>query len=270
MQKIELFKATQDIIDITEKVSGKEIELIYNPKMTAYCAVKQARKNMPKHLIYYNEKSMGMMNALVSHECGHIKRIFSLDESDRKIRAANGNNIAIAYSQCEKDLRTMRRFVSGDINRHWNYIFSRMVTWLTNMPIDVRIEKWIYEFGNDELRNAQERWLDKQITNDVKIGFGANFKRAEPKIIYDATIILNYSYALCIDSILGKDYSDKYEKVFDKYGEKAIELVGIIFNDEMNDKDVTDRCTEILGLRDWYIWTDFENVPSDYGSTLPY
>lgn len=269
MQKEDLLKVTQDIIGVAERVSGKEIELIYNQKMTAYCAVKQARKNMPKHLIYYSEKSAEMMNALVAHECGHIKRIFALDESDRKIRVASGENISIAYSQCQKDLKMIRRFVPN-IDSHWKYIFGRMVTWVTNMPVDVRIEKWLYDFNNDELRRAQEKWLDRQITNDVKIGFGSTFKRTNPKVIYDATITLNYSYALCIDSILGTDHANKYEKLFDKYEEKAIELIRPIFNDELSDKDITDKCAEMLGLRSWYTWTNFENVPLDYGSTPPY
>lgn len=119
----------------------------------AYVRLKAARKNMPEHLIFYKSAEKGF-DWMVAHECGHIIRLFSADEKDRKSSKSTQENRNIAIRQIENDLVFLSQFTPIDILvKQFDLWYNGTIEWLTNMPIDARIEKWLYD-NFAELRNS--------------------------------------------------------------------------------------------------------------------
>lgn len=97
-----------------------------------------------------------------------------------------------------------------------------------------------------------------------------DYMEMTPKKIFQAQICLNYSFAICLDHIIGKNYSAPYDlEVIVEYGECAIKLTDFVLQEDKGykqDIEIIDKCAKVLGIREWYEWTDFENIPPDYTS----
>lgn len=267
--KLELLKSTQDIMEIAKHISGKGFKFIHKPDMQgAYGRLKAARKNMPEHLFFYKSAEKGF-DWSIAHECGHIIRLFSVDEKDRKIPKSTQENRNIAIKQIANDLEFLSQFIPIDIlGKEFDIWYNGTIEWLTNMTIDVRIEKWIYD-NFSELRNSQKIMIDKMMEESSAVLI-PDYRYITPKKIFQAMICLNYSFAICMDHVLGENYSTPYDlAVLVEYGEDVIKLTDLVLQEDKGykqDIEIIDECAKILGIRDWYEWTDFENIPLDYVS----
>jgi hypothetical protein len=77
---------------------------------------------------------------------------------------------------------------------------------------------------------------------------------------------MNYAFASFMESLIGKKYTTPYKRT--RYTEVGSKLVKFL-NDTKDegykqDIEIIDKWSKILGLTDWFYWTDFENVPANY------
>lgn len=262
---MKLMKSTEDILEIVKKLSGKGVKFIHKPDMMgAYGSIKVARKNMPEHIMYY--KLEEGINWAIAHECGHVIRMFGVPVEDRKIPMASRENRYIGAKELEADILKLSNFIPVEgLTELFKLWFDGTIQWLTSMPIDVQIEKWIYE-NYSEIRNEQKVSLDR-IMEESALCINVEYKQITPKKVYRTMVCLNYAYAICIDSILGTDYTNPYDVVFDEFGECALNTVNIALQEDKGYKqDIKNinQIAEMLNIRKWYSWTDFENIPADY------
>lgn len=265
---MKLMKETENILETVREVSGKGVKFIHKPDMIgAYGSVKVARKNMPEHIMYYRLEEY--INWATAHECGHIIRLFSVPVEDRKIPMASMENRSIGAKQLEYDILKLLQFIPEEgVMEHFKLWFDNTISWLTNMPIDVKIEKWIYD-NYEELRSEQKISSDRIMEESASCLID-RYKQITPKKVHNAVVCLNYAFAVCIDSILGTDYTDVYDAVFDDFGECALKVVNIVLQEDKGHKgdiENINRIAELLGIREWYTWTGFEDIPTGYSST---
>ena len=260
-----LLKTSEDILENIKRITGKSVKFIHKPDMmNAYGQLKVARKNMPEHLVYYRLEEG--INWTVVHECGHIIRLFGAHIEDRKIPMSSLENRVAGAKQLSNEILTLAKFIPDeDVLEYFNLWFLGVIEWLTSMPQDVQIEKWIYD-NYVEIRNEQRILLDRIMME----GALCLNKQMTPEIVYETMVCLNYAFAVCIDSILGTDYTNPYDAVYDRFGECALGIVNIVLQEDKGykqDIENIDKIAELLGIRSWYSWTDFENIPIDYTST---
>lgn len=263
--ELKLAKSTQDILNLVSDITHKPFEFIHKPDLPTMAIVKMARASMPAHIIYYRTSGGGIMDHLIAHECGHIYRMWSVPSEYRKVPAASEENRQLAMKQIEGDLVRLAKVIPPDqIKMYFGIWFDGIIKQVTSMPVDMRIEKWIYE-KYPELRKVQIVSLDKQIRENTQ-SLSKKVIEFTPKKIYDANNYMNYSFARYMESLTGKKYTAPYRSTpYIGLGGKLAELV---LNSEDNgyrqDIEIINQWTDMLGLQGWHYWTDFEDVPSGY------
>ena len=87
-----------------------------------------------------------------------------------------------------------------------------------------------------------------------------------PKKIYDASNHINCSFAIAMEKLMGKKYTKPYRKTpFIDLGTELADLV--IRSDDKGfnqDIQIIDQWADMLGLKGWYNWIDFEDIPPNY------
>ena len=142
--------------------------------------------------------------------------------------------------------------------------FHAMIKQVTNIPVDMRIEKWIFD-NYPELRKSQEVSIDRQM-KECAAALSKRIQDLTPKRIYDASNHINCSFAIAMEKLMGKKYTKPYRKTpFIDLGTELADLV--IRSDDKGfnqDIQIIDQWTDMLGLKGWYNWIDFENIPPNY------
>ena len=263
--ELKLLNSTQEILNIISDLTGKSFEFIHKPDLPTLAMVKIARENMPSHLIYYKSISPGNIDHLIAHECGHVYRMMSVPTEHRKIPASNVGNRQIAITKIENELHALSKNIPIEkMNPLFDIWFNGIIKELTNFPVDMRIEKWIFD-NYPELRKAQKITIDKQIRENVH-ALSQDIKNMTPVFIYDTANIMNYAFASFMESLIGKKYTTPYKRT--KYPEVGSKLVKFL-NDTKDegykqDIEIINKWSNLLGLTDWFYWTDFEDVPINY------
>lgn len=263
--ELKLLNSTQDILNLITDLTGKSFEFIHKPDLPTLAMVKVARENMPFHLIYYKSISPGNIDHLIAHECGHVYRMMSVPAEYRKVPASNIENRQIAINKLENELFKLSKDIPIEkLSSLFEMLFNGIIKQLTNFPVDMRIEQWIFD-NYPELRKAQKITIDKQIRENVQ-ALSENIKKMAPVFVYDASNIMNYAFASFMEPLIGKKYTNPYKRT--KYPEVGAKLVEFLYEtkDEgyKQDIEIINQWSNLLGLSDWFYWTDFENVPHDY------
>lgn len=263
--ELKLSKSTQDILNLISDLTHKPFEFIHKPDLKTMAIVKMARASMPSHIIYYHTSGGGIIDHLIAHECGHIYRMWSISPEYRKVPAANEENRRFANKQIESDIARLSSIMTyQQFNSNFGIWFDGIIKQVTSMPVDMRIEKWIYE-KYPELRKVQAVSIDQQIRDNTQ-SLSRKVSQFAPKKIYDANNFMNYAFALYMEYLLGKKYTAPYKSTpYTGLGSKLAEPV--IKSEDLGykqDIEIINQWTDMLGLKGWYFWTDFEDLPPDY------
>lgn len=263
--ELKLSKSTQDILKFISEKTQKPFEFINKPDLKTIAAVKIARKNMASHILYYKDDRGGILDHLIAHECGHIKRIWDVPPAERIVPASNDENKRFALTQIGDQLIKLTKAIPvehlGKISNIW---FHGIIRQVTNIPVDMRIEKWIFD-NYPELRKSQVASIDRQMKESAQV-LSKRVENFTPKKIYDTSNYINYSFALFMESLIGKKYIAPYKST--PYTGLGSKLADLVMKSEdkgfLQDIEIIDQWTELLGLKGWYYWADFEDVPPDY------
>lgn len=263
--ELKLHRSTQDILELISKKTKKPFEFIKKPDLRSAASIKIARKNMPSHLLFYREDKGNILDHLIAHECGHIYRMWDVPPEDRKIPATNDENRRLALTQIEGDIAKLTKvFPVEQLNQLASMWFNGIIQQITNIPEDIRIEKWIFD-NYPDLRRSQVVSIDRQMKESVQV-LSKRIEGISPKKIYDASNHINCSFAISMESLIGKKYTAPYRNTsYLELGRKLADLV--IRSDDKGYKqgiEIIDQWTELLGLKGWFYWIDFEDVPLDY------
>jgi hypothetical protein len=263
--ELKLLSSTQEILNLVSDLTGKSFEFIHKSDLPTLAMVKVARKNMPFHLIYYKNITSGNFDHLIAHECGHIYRIMSVPLEHRKVPSANAENRRIAMNQVENELFALSKNIPIEkMGSLFNIWFNGIIKQVTNFPVDMRIEKWIYD-EYPELQKGQKITIEKQIRENVQ-GLSNNIEKITPVKIYNASNSMNCAFAYFMETLLGKKYLSPYKRT--KYMELGNKLANLVLETEdrgyKQDIEIINKWVELLDIQDWFYWGDFENVPTDY------
>ena len=167
--ELKLHRSTQDILELITEKTRKPFEFIKKPDLPTIASIKMARKNMASHLLYYREDKGNILDHLIAHECGHIYRMSNVPFEERKIPATNNDNRRLALSQIEGDRIRLSRIIPVEqFDQLFNMWFNGIIQQITNIPEDMRIEKWIFD-NYPDLRKSQVVSIDLQMKEAVQV-----------------------------------------------------------------------------------------------------
>lgn len=140
-------------------------------------------------------------------------------------------------------------------------IYAGMVRQIANVPIDLRIETWLYR-EHPALREVQRRSLLGQLREGVQ-ALAPQIERVTPPTVFRASNAMNCAFARGLmrmydDPTLAAPYRDT---AFWEPGGALLALVDATRDDAEGDMAVVDRWAEILGVRGWYRWALLDSIP---------
>jgi len=265
---LELIPETKEILEKVESLTEKRFKFIPNNKITSHAKLKMARNDMENHIVYYKEGASQSINHIIAHECGHIIRIFKSDPSERLIPFISSKSSETAINEIANDIDSISKVMSKPKVEHLiEMLFKGVIMQLTNQPVDLKIEEWIYnEYPG--LREFQEISFQSQLQEALG-GLIEDVRKITPSKIYEASHSMNYAYFNAL-SKKTKFYLDSaYDNFeFEDKGRLLIEIMDKYKNNFDGDLKRINDWANILNLSSWYEWKRFEDVPSNYESMI--
>lgn len=267
MTNLKLIPAVEEIIVSIEQLTSKKFDFVEKNDLTVLATVKIARRRMPNHIIYFKTTEDKAINHLIAHECGHIKRIYETPEDKRVLYAANEKTRSEAFKALSESKALLEeRFGKEIAGNLLTNLFDGIIRQVTNQPIDLMIEKWIYEDYTD-LRQIQ---LDSLIDQNKQALAGlAESTKVFPKMIVDASNTLNAAYADQLSRTVKYKLNREWKK--SQFYEKSKELSSLLdvskpWRPEDDNTKVL-ACGEYLNIKSWFFTAPFEDIPEDYLNT---
>lgn len=268
--QIALLSDTRKIIDQVRDVTGKDIIFRENNNLNTYAIAKTARSSMASHIIYYKVIHEDILNYIIAHECGHMIRIYEEKRENRLIPYSDERIMRKAMHELENNITIDYPFETRQkLLPLW---IHGIITQLTSMPEDIRIEKWIFD-NYPELWKSQQDALNKQ-TDDIMTGISHKIKEVTPEFIYNGSGIINLFYLRNIKDIIQPAVLKAFKKT--SFYERGLEIVNEaaeIMNKEntlSNSIEISNYLAKILGFEGWFEWNDFEDIPAGYEDAITY
>jgi hypothetical protein len=270
MKKNDFFKvvpiepATKAIIELAEDQTGKGFEFIEKGNLTVSATVRMARQSMSHHIVVFKKENLERISHLIAHECGHIFRYFSVPKEHRLIPCSTRPAYEKAGRKIDAEGRAkLMKIPSQAIPQLKELWIQGLVRQLTNLPVDYRIEAWLY-LDYPELRQVQRTSLNADYDQAIQ-SMAPEVHQITPDIIFNKSIFMNSAFYRALDLILGTSYHKAFEEFSrSRTAEKLFAPLQEADHGFEQDMRIIRQWTNILNLSDWFSWTDFENVPPDY------
>lgn len=269
MSDLDLIPTTKKILHQVEELTKKKFKFVEKNDLPCFAKVKLARNKIDHHIIFYKKSHDEIINHLIAHECGHIIRIFTAPELKRVVPFSNENHFKNAIVEMNEEMKkislSIPKLQMDQIMKMW---FNGLISQLTNAPPDLMIEKWIYDTYK-ELREYQFESIKRQ-WKEAMAGMNTEIKRITPSKIFNSSHIMNYAFYLIIGDYLNYNFIQPYDSTpFGEKGKRLAELTQKNYQNNLEgDVEKINEWADFLNLSKWFGWTNFENVPKDYGCTL--
>ena len=264
IESVNLKEPTRTILDETEQLTGKPFCFIHAPDLTVQAVVKIARSSMDHHIIKYSSTDSSLLNHLIAHECGHIRRYYAAPKEERLVPASNNLTYRNAIMYIEKcDSNLLKSYPIYHRYQIANLWIDGLIQQVTNQPSDTYIEQWIFN-EYPELRNDQQRSLGQIHTRAMK-ALDPTVNSKLPRIIVESSTSMNYAFFKKIDQTTGSTFFESFEQLSARViGEDLFCCIGDEDKGLVGDISIANEWAEILQIRDWFTWGDFEDIPSGY------
>ena len=255
-----------EILNLVETITNKSFDFVEKSDLDVYAAVRIARENMPKHILYYKTSHSDLLNHLIPHECGHIIRLFKAPPEKRVMAAVDNETKEIAFTEMQNDIVRLNDELGFDKTAAIiNMQYTGVVRQITNYPPDIMIERWIYR-EYPALRTFQLKSFQKQFDDAVE-GTKPEVKALTPGKIYAASNLMNYAFFRILGKMVGENFVRLYGSSIISLDEGKA-LAGIVEKVDADnfetDIKLVNEWVLFLGMASWFKWVPFEAVPSDY------
>lgn len=213
-------------IKYIEELTSKpvDIRIVPNIKSGADALTKIARPHMNQSIIYIKQTSVKYINHLILHECGHIRRIFSVKPEERFNMCAT--NLNMDSEIAKKVLNDILRLgiPENESQKVFQMYLNGVMMQVANIIPDIRIENEIYN-RVEENRDEQKSYLNYLGKTLESLTSEKVFKYT-PSTILEISLALNYLFLDNVKPIIGTRILNIYKKnALAKKGYKKIKPV---------------------------------------------
>ena len=257
----ELVPTVHEVVALTEKVSGKEIDFNLLLNLDVDGVSKIARARMPKHIMRIKENNVARVNHTIVHECGHILRTMQAGPAERVVPSSNAETNQKALSDLNQELLALPEAARDEMFELWT---TGLINQLVNLPVDVRIETWIHR-DYPAFREIQIKSLAIDVQNCL-LGLSEKIRRNTIESIFNKSNALVYAYLRGVTMITGEDYTKEFKRYPDikKTGRKLYRLLEHEDEGFVQDVNIINAWAEILEITGWFTWIGFEDMPDTY------
>lgn len=261
--------STRQIVQETENLTNKNFRFVPHDNLASHAIVKIARKSMKEHIVYYRATNDDIINHIISHECGHIIRLFQAPEKDRVMPYSGESHVKAFKDSLAEDLKKYSsQYSSAQLEHLLSLWLNGVIMQISNQPVDIMIEKWLYEYHPD-LREVQKHSIMKQWDDAKKILLPA-YRNTTPDHIYTCVNLMNYAYFRQLGLNMGQNYIKPYNSTpFINKGKILSSITEQISNNDYSgDLEKIKKWSEFLDVQDWFGWIDFETIPEGYEQSI--
>lgn len=258
-----LLEDVQTILGKVKDVTGKEVIFVEKDDLNPYATIK-IRNDLPSHIMYYNKGHHEIINHLIAHECGHILRMWTSPEDKRFLPGSTRANLVKAIPEISKQLDpliltsfspTQRNNLMTDL---W---YPGLIRQLTNMPVDIMIEKWLYD-TYPALRPLQHQSILKQLSEVETTMTDPTIRQMTPAIILYPSVTMSYVFFRLLGLHMRENFIRIYKEIqFITPGKKLAAITETEYVDtHEGDVAMINRWADFFGLASWFIWTKLEDA----------
>lgn len=264
IQSVPLNEATRAILDETQGFTGKPFRFEHNPDLPVQAFVKIARSSMSHHIITYSGTDTSLLNHHIAHECGHILRYYAAPPASRLMPVSDEQTNRASIAAIEKSDRGILRSLPLDLRYQIIPIWIKgLINQLTNLPPDLYIERWLFE-TYPALRDDQRRSLE-QTHREAVSGLDPALRSRFPRLVIDGSLAMNFAFYRKIDEKTGSGFFKEFKRSSGrKAGEKLYKSIRDDDTGLVGGIALINTWADVLQVRDWFKWGDFEDIPPDY------
>lgn len=259
--KFEINDSIEALIERIGKETGKPVRWVQADGMPSMVEVRPAREADADHQMYISKDFRNPEGQqLIACKGYQLLRIFREPGEDRLVPSAGQEQLNNARMRLASDAQGRPDLVQAlnedEIVRSW--VFG-VVNQLISQPGDLHIQKAI-RVNHKDLHKAQDMILEQQF-KDFTAAMSEEVRLYSPKVIYDASLIMNAVYLNLLDQQIGSDYISRIEKM--PQSRKIVRLLEAsraVFEDSPGgDRRMINTWADFLHIRDWFEWIPFES-----------
>lgn len=249
------------LIDLVHDVAGKDIDIQIIETLQTDGSTKVARERMPNHIIKIKGNQTARINHLVAHECCHILRIMEANPSDRVVPASNSLTMNLASLELADQAQILPPQIRKKALDFW---VSGLIMQLTNLPVDARIEMWLYK-NYPALRKQQIKSL-KVDASQTLLCLSKKVEKSTIGKVFHLSNAMTYAYLRAISGITEENYVRKFRD-HEEIVEAGKSLFSMLDGEDhgfTQDLETIKAWGEFLKISDWFRWIGFEDMPDSY------
>jgi hypothetical protein len=266
-ERATLLPVTRELLSEVEASTGLPIRVIASERIRGHGrAIFAASDPDPsRHLIIYDPKYEAFLDHHVAHECGHIVRFSAASESERCLPVLSKR--LGAFAGLEDDLAAMmdRGIPDRAIEEMLPIWLGGTVAQVSNVPADIRIERWLYREFPD-LRDAQRRSNLDQV-DELHRCLRADVRQLTPRMLWSANNTMNYAFVASLAQLFDRPSLLKPYRAFHEIADSGRALLKIVDGTDdtglPGDRGLTDAWAERLGVLGWYEWRRLDELPKN-------
>jgi hypothetical protein len=247
------------ILGLVEDLTGKKIVPVAKNDLPVTAELKVAGKGDPAHRLLYRENHTDEVNYLVSHQCGHVLRLFGAEPARRFIPVANRRTMMSCFLEMDEELQRLSAVFSQEKVRKLAMLwYEGVVFQVTRMPPDIMIDKWLYD-EYPELREIQLGSLKRQRKAAI-LGISEDMRKITPSKVYYASNVMNYAYFKVLEDHFHLDFVAPYHSTVFLYdGGSLVRLAELSYvNNHEGDRSMIDQWADRLHMKTWFEWKPFD------------
>jgi hypothetical protein len=148
------------------------------------------------------------------------------------------------------------------LSKLFETIYPGIIRQVTNLPIDIRIERWIYR-DHPGLHEAQRASLLTQLGENHQV-LSPEIERHTPPTVYRASTAMNCAFARAIAQLYDEPALEAAYRgtAVWEIGTALFEGIDDVRDDAAGDCALVDRWAEHLSVRGWFRWVPVDSLPA--------
>jgi hypothetical protein len=139
-------------------------------------------------------------------------------------------------------------------------LLQGLITHLYSIPVGLRVSESL-TIDYPELLEFESQHVEHELKTNLE-GLSDKVRDRLPHEVFDATHKINTAYALYWANRLERpEIANPYRlHGYEPAGNELLRVFESVPRNPAHDYELVDQWADILGIRDWYIWTRYEGV----------
>ena len=236
-----MIECTKEALAKLEQLTGKSAIISVAQNEDVQAGIRIATADDLHHIIYYAHSSKDVIDYLIMHECYHVFRIYSVPKTQRLRVYINNVHFNNALKKIPDEIIM--------VQNAWH---RGIVMQLMNTPVDIMIEKAIYEKYH-EMRDLQKKTMER-LKKEYSDSLSKESQEFTPDIIWIPSNVMNYTFFYYIKKYIGLDCTQPYPLTIRNAAKPLIKITEQQKDSFVGDVDVVNKWAEHFSVSDWFDW----------------